>query len=290
MSSIVNIVASQNEQRKARGLRPKRFRRVPRQLFPAGAERQYRSRILALLDEAKAQIDALIRPLIPALGARSQRSDVVLPDEDPSSQPEADNNELAQFLALLIVARAAFKSQSQGKARFAALEVADRVSSVNRSAVEKQISSAVGTQVFAGPTPGGTTRSFIRENVRRVTTLPEEFFNDVEDIVNRGFRQGRGAEWMTDEIAKRFEITRNKAALIADDQTNKLNGQLTRARQTSLGITRYRWRTRRDDRVRPTHAAREGRIFSWDNPPSDGHPGEPIRCRCDAEPVLDEQA
>ena len=28
------------------------------------------------------------------------------------------------------------------------------------------------------------------------------------------------------------------------------------------------------------HWEREGQIFSVDEPPEDGHPGEPIRCRC----------
>lgn len=36
--------------------------------------------------------------------------------------------------------------------------------------------------------------------------------------------------------------------------------------------------------MRPSHAANEGRIFSWDNPPPTGHPGEGHGCRCWAEP------
>lgn len=47
----------------------------------------------------------------------------------------------------------------------------------------------------------------------------------------------------------------------------------------------YIWRTVKDDRVRPEHAAREGQIFSWTDPPDDGHPGEAFGCRCWAEPV-----
>jgi SPP1 gp7 family putative phage head morphogenesis protein len=42
-----------------------------------------------------------------------------------------------------------------------------------------------------------------------------------------------------------------------------------------------------DDRVRPLHADRQGLIFRWDKPPSDGHPGMAIRCRCVADPVID---
>lgn len=47
----------------------------------------------------------------------------------------------------------------------------------------------------------------------------------------------------------------------------------------------YRWRTAGDDKVRPSHAANEGRIFNWDRAPATGHPGEDYGCRCMAEPV-----
>ncbi|MGK2872444.1 MAG: phage minor head protein [Alphaproteobacteria bacterium] len=50
--------------------------------------------------------------------------------------------------------------------------------------------------------------------------------------------------------------------------------------------THYIWRTRGDGRVRATHAANNGRIFSWDNVPPTGHPGEDFGCRCTAEPYV----
>lgn len=50
--------------------------------------------------------------------------------------------------------------------------------------------------------------------------------------------------------------------------------------------TQYIWRTRGDGKVRASHAANNGRIFSWDNPPATGHPGEDYNCRCTAEPYV----
>ncbi len=49
----------------------------------------------------------------------------------------------------------------------------------------------------------------------------------------------------------------------------------------------YIWRTARDGRVRPEHARREGRIFAWDDPPWDGHPGSAPGCRCSSEAVVE---
>lgn len=50
--------------------------------------------------------------------------------------------------------------------------------------------------------------------------------------------------------------------------------------------THYIWRTRGDGKVRPSHAANDGKIFAWDDPPPTGHPGEDYGCRCTAEPFL----
>jgi hypothetical protein len=47
--------------------------------------------------------------------------------------------------------------------------------------------------------------------------------------------------------------------------------------------THYIWRTRGDGKVRASHAANDGRIFAWDDPPPTGHPGEDYNCRCFAE-------
>jgi SPP1 gp7 family putative phage head morphogenesis protein len=55
------------------------------------------------------------------------------------------------------------------------------------------------------------------------------------------------------------------------------------------GVTEYIWSTTKDNRVRKEHQAREGKTFSYDNPPSDGNPGEPIRCRCVASPVFTDE-
>lgn len=51
--------------------------------------------------------------------------------------------------------------------------------------------------------------------------------------------------------------------------------------------THYVWRTQRDGKVRSSHAEREGQVFSWDEPPEGGHPGEDYGCRCTAEPYLE---
>lgn len=38
--------------------------------------------------------------------------------------------------------------------------------------------------------------------------------------------------------------------------------------------------------MRPTHRANDGRVFTWDDPPDTGHPGEDYNCRCAADPYI----
>ena len=47
--------------------------------------------------------------------------------------------------------------------------------------------------------------------------------------------------------------------------------------------TYYVWRPREDEKVRPSHAANDGKIFARDNPPPTGNPGDDFGCRCTAE-------
>lgn len=71
-----------------------------------------------------------------------------------------------------------------------------------------------------------------------------------------------------------------------DDTLAKINAAL--ARQPASAD--YVWRTRRDDRVRQAHAARDGLVFRWGDSPPGGHPGEDANCRCWAVPVTSADA
>lgn len=42
-----------------------------------------------------------------------------------------------------------------------------------------------------------------------------------------------------------------------------------------------------DDKVRTSHQQNNGKIFTRDNPPHTGHPGEDYNCRCIAEPYIE---
>lgn len=87
--------------------------------------------------------------------------------------------------------------------------------------------------------------------------------------------------WSGDE-ARRAQALR----IMEEALARRFAGRINAERQQALGIDRYIWRSRDDDRVRDLHAAHDDEVYFWDEPPEGGHPGEAYGCRCVAEPVL----
>lgn len=125
------------------------------------------------------------------------------------------------------------------------------------------------------------------ENVRLIKSIPEEHLNKIEQLVFEGVINKDPVGGMQKAIREIGGVTRSRAKLIARDQTSKLNGSLNKARQESMDIEEYTWRTAKDGRTRATHKANNGKVFRWDTPPATGHPGEDVNCRCVPEAIVD---
>jgi SPP1 gp7 family putative phage head morphogenesis protein len=163
-----------------------------------------------------------------------------------------------------------------------------RVSDFNRRQQERVMGGVVNVNVFAHePWLRDRMALATREAVALVKDIGPKAAGRIERIVTQGVERGHTTAKIHAAIQREAGITRDRAKLIAIDQVGKFNGKLTELRQRAAGVTHYRWRGVLDDRERKAHVAREGQLFSWDDPPSDGHPGEPVRCRCSAEPALD---
>lgn len=164
-----------------------------------------------------------------------------------------------------------------------------RTADYQGSQLQRQIRTAMGIEVpLSDPRYGERLRNWTTENVGLIKSIPGDMLDEVERELVRGVNDGTRWEVLASRIEQRFGVAERRAALIARDQVGKFYGSVQRARQTNLGIKRYIWRTSRDERVRPEHVEREGEIFEWADPPEDGHPGQPINCRCTAEPILED--
>lgn len=163
------------------------------------------------------------------------------------------------------------------------------VSRHNLGQFRKVFKRSLGVDPFqVEPYLEGEITNLVEQNVNLIKTVDERHFSEIQETVFRGARQGKSTQEISRMIRERGKVAKSRADLIARDQVNKFNGQLNKLRQQDVGVKRYRWRTALDERVRPQHAEREGKIYEWNNPPSDGHPGEPINCRCYAEPILED--
>jgi SPP1 gp7 family putative phage head morphogenesis protein len=126
-----------------------------------------------------------------------------------------------------------------------------------------------------------------RENVSLIKSIPEEYFKKLETTIFTGTTRKNSSKSMIEEIQNIGNVTRNRARLIARDQSAKLNSALTQQRSQNLGVEEYIWRTAEDGRVRHTHEENNGKVFRWDTPPpKTGHPGQDIQCRCVAQSII----
>jgi len=136
--------------------------------------------------------------------------------------------------------------------------------------------------------PEDMIENWIKRNVALITNTSMTEAQRLEGLFRDVAYSNMRADELQKQIAKVYRYGRNNSKLIAIDQSGKLWGQMNEYRQVKAGIKGYYWRTTRIvGRVRPLHAAREGKFFLWSRPPEDGHPGQAIHCMCHAEAALD---
>jgi uncharacterized protein with gpF-like domain len=131
----------------------------------------------------------------------------------------------------------------------------------------------------------------IAENVGLIKSIPSEYFTQVEGLVMRSVQQGQDLSHLTDELEKRYGITRRRAAFIARDQNDKATATFTRVRQIEAGVTHAIWVHSAGGRVpRPSHVAFSGERYDIRRGALiDGAriwPGELPNCRCVSRPCI----
>lgn len=121
----------------------------------------------------------------------------------------------------------------------------------------------------------------------RVPPIPTKHFTVLKRILHDGVRRNLRVESIRDNIRHLKGVNDRRALVIARDQVGKHHGNMMQVRHSNLGVDAYFWLDVGDERVRDEHEARRGDRFLWSNPPPDGHPGQPVNCRCSAVPDLE---
>lgn len=169
----------------------------------------------------------------------------------------------------------------------------NRVKTFNRRQQEKIFRGIFGStpKEIGGVGYEKIKQIWVNQNIELIHSIDRRTLESIrytlsENII-RAVDRRMLIEELTESIMHMAELNENRAALIACDQVGKLNSQLAQLEQMNQDVDSYIWVTMKDNRVRPTHREREGKRFYWDSPPSGGHPGWAIRCRCSASPCYD---
>jgi SPP1 gp7 family putative phage head morphogenesis protein len=180
----------------------------------------------------------------------------------------------------------------------AARKADQRTSAQSAVRTRKQLTD-LGIDIFSEtPALATLSRRFVRKNTALITSIPQQSLNAVEQVIEAGVQSGMRSRDLARQInavstkpgqsSSELEKARNRAALIARDQTLTHSAQLSRSRQKENGITKFIWRTVGDGRVRDLHEDRDGVEYDWKDGAgdTDPFPGSGVNCRCSSEPVL----
>lgn len=178
----------------------------------------------------------------------------------------------------------------------AAKEIAEEFATKTRDVAERsmqRILKDAGFAVSFKPTPAmrDALDAVVGENVALIKSIPSQQFTQIESAVMRSVQAGRDLKGLQDELLALGAKSKNRAAFIARDQSNKATAAMSKARRLSLGLTKSKWRHSRGGvHPRQSHVAADGTIYDTDRGCLiDGEyimPGEKINCRCQAQAII----
>ncbi len=271
---------------RAAGRRRGKLLPTPRPKQPKQVERAYLRSLVAVLSAAKELVNAQLVPQLAAILAKNARQ-----DRQGTSAERADDAALniAQMIEQLRVNFA--RKYSRAEAERLASAWARDAAGFSAEQIQTQFRRVLGVDAMTTSfAVEQEVRLAVVENVQLITSIPSQFFDQLEREVFEHVRRGDSIVAFQRSLAERYDVALSRATLIARDQTSKLNGVITEVTHTQLGITGYVWRTAGDARVRDMHAELDGQEFEYAHPPivsakgTRGNPGFDFNCRCYAEP------
>lgn len=244
-----------------------------------GLQALYRQKIERLLDAMRKSIDYWV-----AAAYNNNEPEVAKIAQDES--PAAAMREVMKRLTAYWQKR--FNKAAPDLAKYFATAVDKRVSSVLKT-ILKDAGFAVSFKLSREA--NDVLQATMWEQVGLIKSIPQQYLADVEGLVMRSVATGRDLATLNNELLKRYQITKRRAALIARDQNNKATAVITRVRQDSLGITDAIWLHSHGGKTpRPEHLAFSGKRYkiatgaflegkwTW--------PGVEINCRCVSKSVI----
>lgn len=198
--------------------------------------------------------------------------------------------------------------------RAATKPIVEAEEAVLREAKRKKMEAQVRFQVkIDGRTDKLELQEFregVEENVNLIRTIPNKYFDKIQDAVEKRTRGRMTRSALVKRIEEIGGVTRRRAEMIADDQTAKVTERMMLKRCQKAGIKKVMWlHSSISMHPRDYHKMKwdghsgkrngkpnglNGFIFSIDNPPvidkktgERGFPAQLINCKCYLSPVLE---
>lgn len=213
--------------------------------------------------------------------------------QSPFFMDDASGFQAISAQALLKVLEKYEKTDRTSQAENIAQGFVNRGNIQNQAEVSTNLKNQTGVDLAAylrsSPNITEKVNAMTTANVQLIKSIRSQYLDKVQNAVTQALVSGSLNKDLTAQIKALGQTTEKRAMFIARDQSSKLNAALTQARHEDVGVTKYMWSTSGDERVRDSHAEKDGQIFEYANPPADtGHPGHDVNCRCVAIAVFDE--
>lgn len=241
-----------------------------------GIEVKYQRRLLAMVDEMNTSV-------LHWVGAAYNANPTAL---GADASPVNEMRKAMRRLARRWLAR--FDDAAEKIATAFATETRDVADQTMRKLLKQ-----AGFSIEFKPSPAmqDALDSVVGENVALIKSIPSQQFDSIEQAVMRSVQGGRDLKTLREELLDLGAKSKNRAALIAKDQSNKATAAMSKARRLSLGLTQAKWRHSKGGvHPRKSHVEADGQIYDIARGCLiDGEyimPGEKINCRCTSGAVI----
>ena len=170
-------------------------------------------------------------------------------------QAEVPTDRLAGAVPPILAGRVRRIEEEEGEA-VANVEIEAELTPAMRTAIAKQLTNFL---------------------LQSGANIPPEEIPVLQQQIQANAFAGYRSDRMSKILRADFGLAQEMAARVSAHAASLVMSKHREQRAREVGCTRYKWSTSHDERVCPRCRALGGKIFTWDNPPEGGHPGE---CEC----------
>lgn len=239
----------------------------------------------------------------PVYGVERYQYQTLASDIKPSDQVIGfEDAQTGNFAAILLrlakgAKRSLLKQFSNDRIEAISQQVLAKLDKRAKKEFYERVASKTGINVqdlMAKEGLKATTNALMLETAQWIQTLRDDTFQKFTNNTLFAMSQGESLDTIVNQFDDIVVERKNHAKFLARNQVQNYNSITTKIRAQNLGITKAVWETAEDDRVRPSHADRQGKEFDLAKglySSIDGlhlMPGLDYSCRCTAIYVIPE--